>query len=154
MQLFDPLSDDLAQPAQSDWDASDRRAWIANGVVCSVIIGLADGSLLSAAAWFTGTLVRAYHGMPSIARAARRWSDSRKSFYLDVALGWSLYPGPLVGSFFGAMAPVIWNLPISSLQSAVLGLVLGPVIAAAEGVALASLVLGVVWIYTRRRKHA
>ena len=153
MELFEPIDDTPADDGASDWDGTDRRDWIVNGVVCSVIIAVVDGSGASAGLWLAATLARAYHGMPAIVRAARRLSDNQKMFYLDVVLGWALYPGPLVGSIFGALTPVICNLPISSFQGALVGLIVGPVIAAVQGVVLATLVLGVVWLVTGRRPN-
>jgi hypothetical protein len=151
MHTFDELSDESSHSEQSNWYSSDRRAWIANGVACSAIIALTDASLLYASVWLVGTFSRAYFGMPALVRVAKNLSDSRGSFYLDVALGWSLYPGPLVGSFFGVLAPVIWNLPISSFQGGLVGLVVGPLVAAVEGLILATFVLGVIWLFTGRR---
>ena len=153
MEQFDQLSGEPVDLKQSDWDVSDRRAWVANGVACTTIIALTDASLVNAAVWLAGTLMRAYHGMPLIARTARRVSDAQKSFYLDVAIGWSLYPGPLVGSFFGVLAPTIWNLPVSSFQGGLIGLIVGPLIAVVLGLLLATLVLGAYTIFTGRRRE-
>src|SRR5262245_9315787 len=114
MESYEPIADEPTADAPSDWDATDCRDWIANGAVCSVIIAVADGSWPNAALWLATTLARAWYGMPAFVRAAGRLSDSQKSFYLEVVLGWALYPGPLVGSFFGAIIPAIWNLPVSS----------------------------------------
>ena len=76
--------------------------------------------------------------MPTIFRAAGRLSDRRQTFLLDVALGWALIPGPLVGSLFGVLSPIIFDLPVSSLTGGLLGLLVGPVVAAIEGILLAS----------------
>jgi hypothetical protein len=85
------------------------------------------------------SVVRAYHGMPVVFRAAGRLSERMRTLLFDVALGWALIPGPLVGSIFGTLSPVIFGLPISSFTGGLLGLVIGPVAAAVEGVLLVSL---------------
>ena len=147
---LDSTDDEPPGDQSSDWDATDRRDWIVNGLICSVIIAVADGSLVSAAIWVGATLTRAYYGMPAIVRKARKLFDSHKKFYLGVLLGWALYPGPLVGSFGGAILPFIWNLPISSFQGALLGLIVGPITAAVVGIVFATIVLGVAWLITRQ----
>lgn len=71
-------------------------------------------------------------------RAAGRLSDRRRSFLLEVALGWALIPGPLAGSLFGTLSPIIFDLPVSSFAGGLLGLLIGPVVAAIEGIILVS----------------
>jgi hypothetical protein len=119
-----------------DWNARDHWAWITTGALCAVIITIVDESMVSAVAWLIASVARSYHGMPAIFRLARRLSESRRSFLLYVALGWALIPGPLVGSLFGTLCPVILDLPISSFAGGLLGLIVGPVLAALEGVIL------------------
>lgn len=146
-----PYIDQPAADQKSEWNATDRRDWIASGTVCAVIIAIADDSWVSAAVWLVATVGLACYGMPRVVRTASRLSDKRKSFYLDVALGWALFAGPLVGSIFGAISPVIWNLTISSFQGALIGLIAGSLFAAVQGIVLATIVLGVVWLVTGRR---
>jgi hypothetical protein len=128
--------DDSTSDRARGWDAVDRRDWIIVGVVCSIIIGVVDESLVSAGIWLAASLFRAYRGIPAIFQMARRLSERRRSFLLDVMLGWALIPGPHVGSLFGTLSPVIFGLPISSFSGGLLGLVIGPIVAAIQGVVL------------------
>jgi hypothetical protein len=149
MEPLDTSADDPAAERSSDMTSRGRRLWIANGVVCSFLIGALDGSVASAAVWLTAVLARAYFGLPALERAAQGLSGVRK-VYAEVALGWALVPGPIVGSFFGAVLPILWNLPVSSLQGALIGLLVGPVFAAIEGVVVVTLVASVVWLLSGR----
>ena len=66
-------------------------------------------------------------------------SEWRRSYLLDVAPGWALIPGPLVGSIIGTLSPLIFGLPISSFAGGLLGLLVGPVVAALQGQILVSI---------------
>jgi hypothetical protein len=132
----------LCQPEEAssahtrEWDAVDRWSWIAVGVLCALIIWIVDDSPISALAWLAMSLLRTYHQMPAIFMTVGRLSGRRQSFLLDVALGWALIPGPLVGSLFGTLSPIIFGLPVSSFAGGLLGLLIGPVVAAVEGILL------------------
>ncbi len=134
-------SSEIDKPVAADdteWNDGDRLAWIIVGVICAVIIAIVDGSPISAAIWLVMSLFRAYHGMPKARQMARRLSEKKRSFLLDVILGWALIPGPIVGSLFGTLSPILFDLPISSFSGGLLGLLAGPIFAALEGVIIAS----------------
>jgi hypothetical protein len=119
-----------------EWDAGDRRLCLGLGVVCAGIIGILDESTLSVVEWMVVILLLGYHGMPAIFWMAGRLHEKHPSMFLGVALGWALIPGPPVGMLFGTLSPVIFGLPISSQAGGLLGLVVGPIVAALEGLTI------------------
>lgn len=137
-------------------DSFDANTWAVFGVVCGLIIGQTDDSLASALLWSTGSIVFGERILPALVRRAERVLErqGRGGFFLGVCFGWGLVPGPLVGSLFGALAPTLWELPVTSLQGACLGLVLGPIAAMAQGLITAVLVLGIVKLATGRNLAA
>jgi hypothetical protein len=131
-------------------DRFDSIAWAVWGVVCAWIIGAADDSVASALLWSTGSIVIGDRVLPVLSRRAEVMSERYRWDLLDVVFGWGLGPGPLVGGFFGALVPLIWELPITTFQGGLIGLVLGPIVAAVEGLVVFSMVLIIWWAITGR----
>ena len=77
---------------------------------------------------------------PALMRCARAISGGRECFLRDVIFGWALVPGPLVGIAFGVLTPAVFQWPILCFWGGVLGLFVGPVVAAIEGVLVAGFV--------------
>jgi hypothetical protein len=68
-----------------------------------------------------------------------------------VALGWAVAAGPLFGSGFCVICPLLWDAPLTALQRVFIGLVVGPLVAAFQGLSVATLIVAGVWMITRRR---
>jgi hypothetical protein len=141
----------MADEQKTDWSPGDRRTWMAFGAVCAVVIAAGDGSLAAGALWMVVAWIGADPIMPAVIGRARRLSDQCGSFYGQVALGWAVYTGPMVGSVQGALFPIVLDVPLSSFECAILGLVLGPVCAAAVGVLLATVVCTGFWLWTGKQ---
>lgn len=133
------------EDAEVDWDSADRRAWLLAGIFGAAVIAIEDGCWSSSLFWLLGSWVRAYYGMPAVIRVVRRVIDPHRHLFLGTAAGWALYPGPLVGGCFGVLVPWIWGVPLSALAAGLLGLVLGPILAAGLGLMVAI----VLWLFLR-----
>jgi hypothetical protein len=133
-----------AKPNQEPLDKYDSWVWAVWGVVGAWIIGVADESMITALLWSTGSIVFGDRLLPGLMSRAERLSERYRWDLLDVVFGWGLVPGPLVGSAFGVLAPLLWELPITSFQGGLIGLVLGPILAAVEGLVFFSMVL-IIW---------
>ncbi len=137
------LSDDTAE---NSWDGSDRTAWLISGLIGAFIIARSDRDLLSAVLWLLGSVIRGWQTLPRLINATRQWA-MKCHFLVGVAIGWALIPGPLVGSLAGLLAPLIYDLPLTSFQCGLIGLFVGPIVAAVEGVVVAILFFGCFRIY-------
>lgn len=130
---------------------SDAAVWSLNGLCCGLVIGWVDQSPTSGVCWLAVCWAVGRVGLPALVRRAEQVSQRRRSFWLDVVLGWALIPGPLVGSAFGAVCPLLWQMHFTALQGAFMGLLVGPLLAPLEGLLFAALVVGAIWLATGER---
>ncbi|HEY7313933.1 MAG TPA: hypothetical protein VH643_31575 [Gemmataceae bacterium] len=133
-----------AQVHQEALDKTLSTPWAVCGVVCAWIIGATDDSVATALLWSMGSIVFGDRILPALMSRAHRVSEHSHWDLRDVVFGWGLVPGPLVGSCFGVVAPLLWELPITSFQGGLIGLILGPIFSAVEGLVIFSMVL-VIW---------
>jgi len=129
-------------------------AWSINGLLCGAIIAFADQSLFSAALWMAVSLWFGLIVLPELFRCAGKISQRRRSLWLAVVFGWALVPGPLVGSAFGALCPLLWEAPITALEGAIIGLFVGPILTPLEGLSIVAVVVVGVWLFTGKWLHA
>jgi hypothetical protein len=133
-------------PPNKPWDRIDRAAWLIAGLIGAFVIATADRDPISAVLWLIGSVIRGWQTIPRIVASARTWGETRH-FLVIVALGWALIPGPLFGSIAGVLAPLIWDLPITSFQGGLIGIFACPIVDATEGLVLVSLFFGGLRLY-------
>jgi len=125
------------------WDSGDAKAWMVSTIITAALVAVLDMSLINGTAWllFGGLFGREV--MPRVARLADRIYLKHRGFLTGVVLGWGLYSGSLFGPPIGALIAVACEVHVSFLGAA-LGLVVGPLFAAAEGIIVAPTLLGLV----------
>jgi hypothetical protein len=124
--------------------------WSCCAAASALGIALIDGSLIEAVLWLGMSKALAWLCLPPIVRLAERGSGDPKRFWLDVALGWALVPGPVVGCLFGLVSAPLWGWP-SAFLGCLVWFLLGPLVAAVEGLVIGGLLVGVVFACTGKR---
>ncbi len=132
-------------------DADLPVIWAVCGAVSALGIGLIDGSVAGAALWLAGSLAFAWLGVPRLVWLAKRVSAAHRCFWCEVVFGWGFVPGPVAGCFVGLLPPLLWGWPGTALQSCLLGFLLGPLFAAVEGLSIAGLLVGGIWLVNGKR---
>jgi hypothetical protein len=117
-------------------------------------VALFDRSLLSGLAWLAISVPFGRYVLPKLMQWAHRLYAVHPNLWLSLVFDWGMFPGPPVGPLFGALSPVIFDLPVTSLQGAILGLVVGPIVSAAEGFAVTLFFWLVFGLITRMRPDA
>lgn len=132
----------------------ERRSWTILAVVSATIV-LANDGLLNGAIWLLAMFVVARFIVPRLFRWAHARTDACDNLCLDGVVGWALVPGPPVGILFGTTLPLINDCGVSSLTGGFMGLLVGPCLAAIQGLTIVSFVGAVFWLVTGRRltKH-
>jgi hypothetical protein len=132
----------------------DAAVWMINGILIGLLIAAVDRSLLGTVGWaaFCGWFGRT--ALPKLENSTKRLFDRRPNFWCEAACGWALVPGPLVGSAFGALLTFAWQLPLTIWQGALLGLIVGPVLAVLEGLVVVTLAVAVHRLVTGKRLDA
>jgi hypothetical protein len=88
--------------------------------------------------------------LPRLVRRAQTAGGKPGGFFLDVAMAWALLPGPLVGSQFALVSAWMWGWP-SAFLACLVWFFLGPLVAALEGLVIAAIIVGVVFVATGKR---
>jgi hypothetical protein len=116
----------------------------------AVIVWFGDRSLIAALLWLLGALAFGQLSLPVIFRIASRHTLFLEDdhFYLAAAIGWALVPGPIVGMLLGVLLPSIHDLGISACAGGLVGLVVGPVFTALEGIVVVAFFSLVCWLFT------
>jgi hypothetical protein len=125
--------------------------WSASGTVTGMGIGLLDRSVLLGVLWAAVSVAFGVLGIPRIARLAERLIATRRCFWRDVVLGWVLVPGPIAACFAGLLPPFLWDWPGSAFESCLLGLAVGPIFAAVEGLVIVCVLVVGIWAFTGKR---
>ena len=135
--------------------AFERAIWAALAIVSTLLVALNDGLVFTTALWLLGTVFLGQVALPWLFRRSRDLVAHVESFYRGVALCWALVPGPILGVIFGVLMS-IGDSDLPSLTGGMIGLILGPTFAAAEGIVITSIIDLVTWIVTGKSlsKHA
>jgi hypothetical protein len=129
----------------------DKLNWVLCGAIGALVILAADGGVLDALGWLTGSLAFGWAAHPRLIRWAERVSARCHCFWLDVVFGWGLGIGPPVGGLLGVCLPVLFGWPISAIVGGLIGLVVSPLLYSLEGLAIAGLVVIVGRVFFGRR---
>jgi hypothetical protein len=105
--------------------------------------------MVGAAAWAVGGLLFGCVIQPD--RYARQLSTRYRNGWLGVMLGWGICVGLPLGGPAGALTFAVLGWPDSALVGSIFGLLVVPLLAAAEGLAFAGTIVLVFWIGTGRR---
>jgi hypothetical protein len=123
---------------------------VAHALILGTAIGVIDDSMVNGLLWAAVSLLFGFVAAPRLERWAHRLCGPGASIWLAFALGWGLIPGPVAGSAACACLPLL-GVPVSALAGALLGLAVGPFVAAAEGLLLAGAIIGCLRLAERVR---
>lgn len=131
------------------FDTGDRITWATISVASAAVIWLHDASACAALLWLWGILAFSQLALPAMYRLAYSALDEN-CLLSAVVFGWA-FVGMPVGVSLGVLIPWVQDWGLSSVAGGLIGLVIGPVLAAVEGVVIAAAVDLLVWLITGRR---
>ena len=132
-----------------------RKIWAGIAVVTTMLVGLHDGWTWNTAAWALEVIVIGQTDLPAISRrlSGRLQRNPLPSKPLSVMLvtalnamcGSAIVLGAPVGLCIGVVLPIVYRLNITSHLSGLLGLLIGPFVAAFYGLASVLIVCLMMW---------
>ncbi|HUG71579.1 MAG TPA: hypothetical protein VMM76_27800 [Pirellulaceae bacterium] len=122
--------------------------WSIIAVASTLFVWVNDGFVFSAVLWLLVIVGYSQFVLPTVFRFVHRLLEQDDLLYFGVLCGWGLVAGPYVGVTFGILLPFINELGLSSFAGGVIGLVVGPLFAATEGLLLVGLIDLITWVVT------
>lgn len=133
----------------SIFGTGDRIAWAMISLVSAMVVWLHDASALTALLWLWGILAFSQLALPAMYRSASS-ALGENNLLCAVVCGWA-FVGMPVGVILGVLIPWAQGWELSSVAGGLIGLVIGPMLAAVEGVVIALSVDLLAWLITGRR---
>lgn len=127
-----------------------QTMWVCASIGSSLLVADADHSAWRGIIWFAILMLFARCILPSLARQSISTIQRHDNFWLGAALGWAIVVGFPVGMCFGVLLAWVYEWPGSAMMWGLVGLVIGPIGAALEGLVVAAIVVGVCLLVTGR----